>query len=283
VTSRPEDRSFGLRGTMAPVRSVRIAALLGVVMVAAACTSASSAPTTTSTSVTATTSVATTATPAGWVPVAYGDAQVSVPSNWWYETGTPGLICPNNPIPGLVIVGPPHKTVATCARPAPAATVVSIGPLGAVPAPYRHEHPTILNGIPVILGSTTRGSRWLFVPSLHVVVQGSGSNARRVLDTLMRSPLELVLAHGPAPRVPGSWPWFSFAGVRFAAPPNLVLRTTDDTFETCPSVVPQLQSWVRAGHRVKRRARTPEETAHGRSDQTTRLVRLLTEGGMHDR
>jgi hypothetical protein len=182
-----------------------------------------------------------------------------------------------------VIVGPPHKTVATCARPAPAATVVSIGPLGAVPAPYRHEHPTILNGIPVILGSTTRGSRWLFVPSLHVVVQGSGSNARRVLDTLMRSPLELVLAHGPAPRVPGSWPWFSFAGVRFAAPPNLVLRTTDDTFETCPSVVPQLQSWVRAGHRVKRRARTPEETAHGRSDQTTRLVRLLTEGGMHDR
>ena len=43
------------------------------------------------------------ATRAGWVPVAFGNAQISVPSTWWvlYHVG-----CPTGSPPGEVLVNP---------------------------------------------------------------------------------------------------------------------------------------------------------------------------------
>jgi len=107
-----------------------------------------------------------------------------------------------------------------------------------VPLSSRHLRQTIINGIPVFIGS---GGSTYYVPSLGVQVHATGPSARQVLHTLTRSPLDVALAKGPAPTVPASWRWYTFAGLRFAAPPYLARRTGDDRFDLgCPGVVPAL-------------------------------------------
>ena len=77
------------------------------------------------------------------------------------------------------------------------------------------------------------------MPMLDVYVHASGPLARRVLHTLTWSPA--AVAWGTQTRVvPASWRWYSFAGLRFAAPRNLPRVTTDDIIENCPQVVPGL-------------------------------------------
>jgi hypothetical protein len=59
-----------------------------------------------------------------------------------------------------------------------------------------------------------------------------GPLARRVLDTLTRSPLSDVLGRGPAGPVPASWVWHRSRGVRFATPHSWKLQR-ERQWSTC--------------------------------------------------
>jgi len=169
------------------------------------------------------------ATPTGWVPVAYGDAQVSVPPTWAVMThpwcgGT---------WPPIVQLGFVTQDMG-CPAP-PRSPAVRITPLGAVPAPYRQEQPVRLNGISVLLGPNGLTFISYFVPSLHVEVRASGAMGKRVIETLAVAPRAIVLASGPAPAIPLSWQPVSFAGLRFSVPAGWpVQRTT--TWNLCGPV-----------------------------------------------
>jgi hypothetical protein len=104
---------------------VRLRALLLVVMALdlSACTSSPTvSPTTTTTVPKPLPAVDLSATPTGWVPVAYGDVQVSVPADWWvfvHDCMTVGAS-----MPGVIFVNPLHETRTACR-----------GGLGKIPKP----------------------------------------------------------------------------------------------------------------------------------------------------
>jgi len=145
------------------------------------------------------------ATPSGWVPVAFGDVQISVPATWAitlgcpeakgnvYLGGMPKLFCPNEP-DGLNIV-----VVGTDASSPPAGVA-----------------PEVINGITVYrLGPD---DSTLLVPSLHASVYATGSSAGQVLRTVTSAPRAIALAPGSPPAVPGSWHRVSFGGLSAAVP-----------------------------------------------------------------
>ena len=76
----------------------------------------------------------------------------------------------------------------------------------------------MINGIPVYRRPTSPKSVLYLVPELSVRVGAHGPLARRVLATLNRSPLSVVLGKGRAGPVPANWTWHRFGGVRFAVP-----------------------------------------------------------------
>ncbi|MGA3216759.1 MAG: hypothetical protein ABSD97_13860 [Acidimicrobiales bacterium] len=154
-----------------------------------------------------------TTTPVSWVPVAYGDAQVSVPPTWVVYAHAWCGGQPSAPILQLGVV------VWDLACPvAPSLPTVRITPLGSIPAPYRQEQPVLLDGVPVILGPKLDTSITYFVPSLHVELWAIIGSGTRVIGTLAVAPRDGVLASGPAPAVPASWQSVTFAGLRFSFP-----------------------------------------------------------------
>jgi hypothetical protein len=151
------------------------------------------------------------ATPPGWLPVTYGDAQLSVPSSWSLVSDGASTC---GPTPGVVILGsgqwcPPHLNVD---GPVDTPTVAVKSEQVAVGA---REHPAFtVNGIP--LYRSTPGT--YDVPVLGVVVTVGGRVPSEVLRTLTFSPRATVLHPGPATSVPSSWRWISFAHLRAAVP-----------------------------------------------------------------
>ncbi len=149
------------------------------------------------------------ATPVGWVPVAFGDAQVSVPSTWsvFYNVG-----CPTSSPPGEVLVNP---VVAFDCGPVMAGrgprNLVWLTLLAGSGSGYKHR--TVINGFSVYDNLGT-----YFVPSLRLEFGASGPLARRVLHTLTRSPRVSALASGPGPAVQYGWHALTFDGLSFAAP-----------------------------------------------------------------
>jgi hypothetical protein len=161
--------------------------------------------------------VDTAATPAGWVPVAFGSAQISVPPAWLLESAN-GISC-GPQTQGMVFVARQIRVQtfrAMGCRLAP--NVVSIGPAPRGPAPRPGPTTEVVNGIRVTVASAAPQSGRYLVPQLGVQVTARGPLARRVLVTFARSPLSVALASGPAFPAPPSWPWYSSGGVRFAAP-----------------------------------------------------------------
>ena len=65
------------------------------------------------------------------------------------------------------------------------------------------------------------------VPALGVQLTLVGPKAQEVLSTLTWSPRAVVLAEGPAPKVPPSWQRLSFAGIEFSAPPTWPVTRTN--------------------------------------------------------
>ena len=143
------------------------------IALAAACTSIQAAAATTTASATTKALPADDlpSTPAPWVPVAYGDAQLSVPATWWVLYSSPP--CPTGSPQGEVFVNPSrgvfHCPVETA--PGPGTTIsfeLPRSPRGAVLGT-----PEIINGIAVY--PYPAGPRLSYlVPSLGVEMTVNG-------------------------------------------------------------------------------------------------------------
>jgi hypothetical protein len=157
------------------------------------------------------------ATPAGWVPVAFGNAQVSVPPTWWVLYNSPP--CPTGSPPGEVFVNPLPGVFHCPAETAPGpSTTVRFGPPTS-PLSTVLGRPEVINGIFVYPYPTGPPHSYL-VPSLGVEITVDGSLGNQVLDSLTRAPRTAALASGTAPPVSSSWRYVSFAGLRFSVPAN---------------------------------------------------------------
>jgi hypothetical protein len=179
-----------------------------------------------------------TSIPAGWAPVPYRRAQLSVPGLWLVET--PGQVSCQPRSQGMIFVGTrPRipKTVTGCHL---APSLAWIVPAGHIPAGIRHRQPTaVLHGIPVYRVPARPGAVAYLAPALGVRVGARGPLARRVLGTLTRSPLSVVLRHGPAGQAAASWIWHRFGGVRFAVPRSWPLQR-EHRWATCGTgIVPR--------------------------------------------
>jgi hypothetical protein len=167
---------------------------------------------------------------AGWAPVPYRSAQLSVPGSWLVESPQQ-LTCAFSPT-GMIFAGiRPHfpKSIG-CGLTASLAWIV---PAGNFRRGIGHRKPTaVINGIPVYRLRSAKGTVLYLVPDLGVRVGASGPSARRVLATLTRSPLSVVLRTGPAAPVPADWGWRRFGGVRFATPRSWSLQR-EDQWATC--------------------------------------------------
>lgn len=182
------------------------------------------------------------ATPAGWVPIAYGDAQVSVPPTWlvFYRQSD----CATIP-PGLLVIQPPEgrpwcgpgiSFANPAQRPKPPKSIVTLDPqLGTYHLPAQPS--IVIHGI--ALYSLSRGPRVstvrYLVPALKVIITTTGRLSRPVLDTLSPSPRAAVLSEG-APQTPVTWRWQEFDGLRFATPATWPTRRTDQ-FSSCRSFI----------------------------------------------
>jgi len=171
------------------------------------------------------------ATPKGWVPVAYGDAQVSVPATW----GVLFNVCLIGSPVGDVYVNPNGGFCAAKGPPKGRTTVTLLRVTGSdfqgSPSSYRPR--SVINGIAVYelysYGPAPYVGTHYLVPSLGIEVAAEGPLARRVVDTLTRSPRTAAVATGPAPSVPASWHSVTFAGLRFSVPAGWPINRTQVT------------------------------------------------------
>jgi hypothetical protein len=170
-------------------------------------------------------------TPKGWSPVTYENAQLSVPGSWLVESPQQ-LFCGMPQISGMIFVGvhPGFPKSFGCDVPASLAWIL---PAGKLPKGIGQRKPTArIDGIPVYRVPSARGTTVYLVPELGVRVGARGKSAARVLATLTRSPLSVVLRRGPAASVPAGWTWRDFGGVRFATPRSWSLQREDE-WSTC--------------------------------------------------
>jgi hypothetical protein len=113
------------------------------------------------------------------------------------------------------------------------ASLAWILPAGQIPKGIKHRKPTAaIHGIPVYRLTSAKGTTAYLVPDLGVRVGARGKLAARVLATLTRSPLSVVLKRGPEPSVPAGWTWRQFGGVRFATPRSWSTQS-EDQWSTC--------------------------------------------------
>jgi hypothetical protein len=217
------------------VRSRLVVCLIALAVLGAACTSGAAVTTTTSSSTT-TTTVAThpaptiavdlSATPAGWVPVAYGDAQISVPSS--FSVYYPGMNeCGFVHSPGAVFVGPVVGGPNWCPAPVQpgGSTAVTLLPLGPLPEDFVHLAHIDIHGVTVLVLPSGRGDSYL-VPALGVRLSGQGPLLTRVLRTLTRSPRTVALVSVPALAIPSGWHAVTFGGLSFDAPRSWMVVLT---------------------------------------------------------
>ena len=169
------------------------------------------------------------ATPQGWVPVAYGDVQISVPATWWVLYNR--LACESGSKVGTVFINPSGGYCGIKGIPKTETTVVlKTAPRYKNPAKYgqRQVHNRILvyelySFAPAAIPGT------YLIPSLGVEIEVEGPLAKRVIDTLSRSPRTVALATGPAPSVPRSWLSVTFAGLKFSVPATWSINRTQVT------------------------------------------------------
>jgi hypothetical protein len=209
---------------------VKLRAALVMVVIAVALTvftsSRTFATTTVPTTANALPAVDLSATPAGWVPVAFGNAQVSVPPTWWVLYNSPP--CPTGSPPGEVFVNPPPGVFHCPAETAPGpSTRVRFGPPMS-PHSTVLGQPEVINGLLVYPYPAGPQSSYL-VSSLSVEITVDGPLGQRVLHTLTWSPRSVVLAPGSSPAIPSSWRYVSFAGLRFSVPANWPVNRTQVT------------------------------------------------------
>jgi hypothetical protein len=155
-----------------------------------------------------------TATPPGWSPVAYDNAQISVPSDWGLARQQE---CSTSA--GEVFTGVQFP-VQGCPVSGGTADEASIAP-APMPRPAEAKQ-VVVNGITAWLLLTSAGSRTLYVldaPSLGVEVDAIGPLAEKVVHTLTYSPLSYVVGStGAGAGAPRTWRAVTFGGIRFSVP-----------------------------------------------------------------
>ena len=155
------------------------------------------------------------ATPQGWVPVDYGNAQVSVPANWniSFDGGCP------SPADGKVLLGQTGDW-AHCSPEASQGDSVYIATTSQTRGTGT---PIVVNGITAYRYeggekfTDVASSVWL-VPSLGVELILTGPLSTKILQTLTDSPRSVALASGSAPSVPSSWHRVGFGPLSIAFP-----------------------------------------------------------------
>jgi hypothetical protein len=170
-------------------------------------------------------------TPAGWSPVPYESAQLSVPGSWLVESPQQ-LSCGFPQVDGMIFAGvkPAIPKDFGCDV---TASVAWIRPAGQIPKGIDHRKPTaVIHGIPVYRLPSGKGTAAYLVPELGVRVGARGKLATRVLATLTRSPLSVALRRGAAVPVPAGWTWRQFGGVRFATTRAWALQS-ENQWSTC--------------------------------------------------
>jgi hypothetical protein len=153
------------------------------------------------------------ATPPGWLPVDYGNAQISVPASWTLITAG-AESCGQST--GVLILGqgtwcPPGIGMTQAAN----TSIVTLTTTKS--SPTIGEPPIIVNGIAL----QTPGVAPVYVANtLGAELSFSGPPQAGVLHTFTVSPRAIALRSGAATAVPPSWRRITFAGVRFAVPPT---------------------------------------------------------------
>ncbi|MGD1012739.1 MAG: hypothetical protein ABR925_09470 [Acidimicrobiales bacterium] len=191
---------------------LRVLVVVALALTLAACTPQTSEPTTTTVPRTRLLPVVDlSATPAGWVAVADGDLQISVPATWWvlYNSG-----CPAGSPLGEILVNPsgefcPLERAGQGPQDLVRLTVDAFMAFGRSSLDTRR----VINGLSVYDDHGTYS-----IPSLTAQLRVSGPLAQRVLHTATRAPRTVALASGPAPVVPSSWRSVSYAGLRLSVP-----------------------------------------------------------------
>jgi hypothetical protein len=171
-------------------------------------------------------------TPASWAPVPYRNAQLSVPGSSWLVEAPQQLTCGLGDFDGMIFAGvtPGFPKGWNCGVTASLAWIL---PAGKIPQGLAHRKPSaVIHGIPVYRLTSAKGTTAYLVPELGVRVGARGKLAARVLATLTRSPLDIVLSRGSAARVPAGWTWRQFGGVTFATPRTWSLQR-EDQWATC--------------------------------------------------
>jgi len=213
------------------VRSGRRAAVIGAVVAAVAVAAVVIGPVSGTLAAPRTMPTRKSGVPAGWAPVPYRDAQLSVPGSWLVEAPQQLSCAPSQPS-GMIFAGvkPGFPKGYGCVVTANLAWIV---PAGKIPKGITDRKPTaVIHGIPVYKLPAGKGTVLYLVPELGVRVGARGQAAKRVLATLTRSPLSVVLRRGPAAPVPGGWTWRQFGGVRFAVPRSWSPQN-EDQWATC--------------------------------------------------
>lgn len=171
------------------------------------------------------------ATPPKWIPVAFGNAQISIPATF-DVTPLEREPCVNGLFrPGMLFLGmAPKSAKCLVARRAvrPRVTLVHLRYLTRPKTAWSKESAFRVNGVNVYSGNGddpwlslygTRGHVYDYlVPVLGTELSAVGPLAAKVVGTLTVSPRVVALHAGPAPSVPSSWREIMFGGVEFAAP-----------------------------------------------------------------
>jgi hypothetical protein len=231
-----------------------VALVLGVVIMAGAACSGAPAATRPDRTPSATTAppspppeVDTAATPAGWVAVDDGDAQLSVPADWFVTVS--GCVAAN--APGTIVLVPPGSAANAAGRvpsvcplaptgAAAAGDTVTVGPI-TTSVPVDAPPPSVLNGIVVDLAGQTACAAsgpcltWYVVPSLGLEIVDDEIPGQKtpVIDTLTDSPRAVVLAPGRPSPVPVGWHRVTFGGISAAVPASWSVQTTSNWSTGC--------------------------------------------------
>jgi hypothetical protein len=156
-------------------------------------------------------------TPFGWVPVDYGDLQLSVPTTWGRITeGTESC----GPWTGVVTLGsgewcPPSMNTQQTEPPTVAIRTVDS------PNVRDEGSPGHINGLAVYAPGLPG---YFIVPKLHASLLLAGQVPPQLLKSLTYSPRAVVLTAGPSPTVPSDWRRISYGGIRFAVPKTWSVR-----------------------------------------------------------
>ena len=159
--------------------------------------------------------------------MAFGEAQVSVPSTWGLVSEGEsaclqtlgvvilgnGAMCP----PGIQNVGSPSAVTVSLKTISPPSTVDD-GP------------PLKVNGISVYAPGV---ASVYVIPALESELTLTGDVPRQVLGSLTYSPRAVALSSRARSLVPRTWQYLQFEGLHFAVPPNWVVRHVTNSSLGC--------------------------------------------------